>query len=84
LYSKSVMNDISFTAANYSLRNLDDGPVFVKLDKTTLKMDALVMEKFEEELKILLLTIVEDENKFYPTDNKDACQWCDFKSVCGR
>jgi len=84
LYAKSVMNDISFTAANYSLRNLDDGPVFVKLNKTTLKMDALVMEKFEEELKILLLTIVEDENKFYPTDNKDDCQWCDFKSVCGR
>ena len=84
LYAKSVMNDSSFTAANYSLRNLDDGPIFVKLDKTILKMDALVMEKFEEELKILLSTIVEDEKEFYPTENKDACQWCDFKSVCGR
>jgi len=42
------------------------------------------MEKFEEELKILLSTIVEDEKEFYPTENKDACQWCDFKSVCGR
>ena len=84
LYAKTVMNDSSFTAANYSLRNLDDGPIFVKLDKTILKMDALVMEKFEEELEILLSTIVEDEKEFYPTENKDACQWCDFKSVCGR
>ena len=25
LYAKTVMNDSSFTAANYSLRNLDDG-----------------------------------------------------------
>ena len=84
LYAKSLMNITSFTAANYSFRNLDDGPVFVILNKTKLKIDELAIQKFEEELKILLSTILDDENEFYPTENKDACQWCDFKSVCGR
>jgi len=84
LYAKSLMNITSFTAANYSFRNLDDGPIFVMLNKTILKIDELAIQKFEEELKILLSTILDDENEFYPTENKDACQWCDFKSVCGR
>ena len=84
LYAKSLMNITSFTAANYSFRNLDDGPIFVILNKTKLKIDELAIQKFEEELKILLSTILDDENEFYPTENKDACQWCDFKSVCGR
>ena len=85
LYSKSIMqDDSSFKAANFSLRNLEEGLIYVEQNKTPLKMDALVLDEFENELKILLSSIVQDETEFYPTDNVDACIWCDFKSVCGR
>ena len=85
LYSKSIsQDDTSFKAANYSLRNLEDGLIYVEQNKTPLKMDALVLDKFENELKTLLSTILQDDTVFYPTDNVDACMWCDFKSVCGR
>jgi ATP-dependent helicase/DNAse subunit B len=85
LYSKSIsQDDTSFKAANYSLRNLEDGLIYVEQNKTPLKMDALVLDKFENELKTLLSTILQDDTVFYPTDNVDACIWCDFKSVCGR
>jgi len=85
LYSKSVLkDDTAFTAGNYSLRNLDDGLVYVKMNKTPLKMDALVLDEYEDQLKELLASILDEETDFYPTDDESACTWCDFKTVCGR
>lgn len=85
LYSKSVLkDDTAFRAGNYSLRNLEDGLIYVTKNKTPLKMDALVLDEFEDELKGLLSSILDERNDFYPTDDESACTWCDFKTVCGR
>lgn len=73
-----------FLAGNYSLRNLKDGLVHIKQNRTTLKINALVIDEFEEQLRKLISSILDDTQPFYPTDDVSACQWCDFKSVCGR
>ncbi|MBL6657852.1 MAG: PD-(D/E)XK nuclease family protein [Flavobacteriales bacterium] len=85
LYSKSVLkDDTPFRAGNYSFRNLEDGLIYVKMDKTPLKMDTSVLDEFEDVLKDLLSSILDEKSDFYPTDDESACTWCDFKTVCGR
>lgn len=85
LYSKSVLkDDTSFKAGNYSLRNLEDGLIYVKMGKTPLKMDTLVLDEFEIQLKTLLSEIVDENTDFHPTTDHDVCTYCDFKKVCGR
>ena len=85
LYAKNNHNeDISFSAGNYSLRNLQNGILFVKHGKNELKINALVIQEFEEQLIALLSTILNEYEEFEPTDNLEVCKWCDFKKVCGR
>ena len=85
LYAKSnLKEDISFTAGNYSFRNLENGLILVKQDKTPLKINALVVQEFEKQLQLLLSTVLDEDTEFTPTKDIDACQWCDFKKVCGR
>ena len=85
LYSHhQLTSDDSFLAGNYSLRNLNNGLVYIKQSKTTLKINALVIEEFETQLKKLISAILDEKQPFYPTDEHTACQWCDFKRVCGR
>ena len=85
LYAKSnLQEDISFTAGIYSFRNLENGLILVKQDKTPLKINALVVQEFEKQLQLLLSTVLDEDTEFTPTKDIDACQWCDFKKVCGR
>ena len=85
LYAKSnLQEDISFTAGNYSFRSLENGLILVKQDKTPLKINALVVQEFEKQLQLLLSTVLDEDTEFTPTKDIDACQWCDFKKVCGR
>ena len=56
----------------------------MKQDKTPLKINALVVQEFEKQLQLLLSTVLDEDTEFTPTKDIDACQWCDFKKVCGR
>ena len=84
LYAKNNHNeDISFSAGNYSLRNLQNGILLSSMAKMSLKINALVIQEFEEQLIALLSTILNEYEEFEPTDNLEVCKWCDFKKVCG-
>ena len=42
-----------------------------------------VLQKFEEQLKILLSDIFDKEKPFNQTSNKNNCTYCDYKGICG-
>jgi ATP-dependent helicase/DNAse subunit B len=41
-------------------------------------------QEFEERLKNIISEIFNPDITFYPTDDEDACKYCDFKDLCGR
>lgn len=85
LYYQHYEQDSNFfLAGNYALRNLTNGIVFVNQKRSLLQINTLVIEEFESQLKELVSLILDEEQFFSPTEDVSACQWCDFKTVCGR
>ena len=86
LYLKQNTDQTSAVVGNISFKNLKEGLLCIK-NKNTNK--ALVVGKdelqlFEEQLQNLLLDILDVQKPFVQTTKLSTCDWCDFKSLCGR
>ena len=86
LYLKQNTDQTSAVVGNISFKNLKEGLLCIK-NKNTNK--ALVVGKdelqlFEEQLQNLLLDILDVQKPFIQTTKLSTCDWCDFKSLCGR
>ena len=86
LYLKQNKDQTSAVVGNISFKNLKKGLLCIK-HKNTNK--ALILGKdelhmFEEQLQNLLLEILDDQEPFVQTTKLSTCEWCEFKSLCGR
>ena len=52
--------------------------------KVPLEMTTEFLELYEENLKKLFRRIMDTEVPFAQADDLDHCQWCDYRTVCGR
>ena len=88
LYLKMNPNYIGLevVAGNFSFKNLKIGLITVanKIGKQreVIKIDAQVLDEFEEQLEFVLTKIL--NNDFEQTSEVKNCEWCDYKSVCRR
>ena len=53
-------------------------------DKSLTDFSAQCGQNFEEKLKKVISEIFNPDITFEPTDDKDACEYCDFRNLCGR
>ncbi len=95
LYALSVMRELSTTAED---SELPVKPVLffpakaydekytpdIKLDKGFIKNFSTIANSFENVLKEVIGDIFSSEKPFVQTDDATACQWCDFRTLCGR
>ena len=88
LYLKMNPNYIGLevVAGNFSFKNLKPGLITVAnktgKQKEVIKIDAQVLDEFEEQLEFILTKIL--NNDFEQTSEVNNCEWCDYKSVCKR
>ena len=68
------------------LKNLKPGLITVAnktgKQREVIKIDAQVLDEFEEQLEFVLTKIL--NNDFEQTSEVKNCEWCDYKSVCKR
>lgn len=66
-----------------SFRELSAG---VKSVSTPLgkNLDELILQEFENVLKTIITEIVDKSIPFKQTEDKDTCEYCDFKAICSR
>jgi hypothetical protein len=74
-------------AGNFAFKNLNNGLLKVgkkiaKRESEVVKIDDTVLEKFEEQLKVTLYKILNDD--FKQTTEVSNCEWCDYKNICRR
>ena len=81
LYAKNRKTDQFFKAGIYSLKNLDDGVIYLKYKKTALEINLSVINDFEKVLKTLLLNILHIEKDFYASESTNINQWKDFQLI---
>lgn len=86
LYLKQNTDQTNTIVGNISFKNLKQGLLCIK-EKNANK--ALVVGKdelqlFEEQLQKLLSNILDVQKPFLQTTKLSICDWCDFKSLCGR
>ena len=83
---KNEVHSTEVIAGNYSFKNLQNGLVEIKKPKSKNPMiiDAFVLSEYENVLTQLLEEISDMKCDFSQAEELAACQWCDFKSVCGR
>ena len=86
LYLKQNKNQTSAIVGNISFKNLKKGLLCIKKKNTnkTLIVGKDELQLFEEQLQNLLLKIIDDKEPFIQTTKLSTCDWCDFKSLCGR
>ena len=88
LYLKMNPNYIGLevVAGNFSFKNLKPGLITVAnktgKQREVIKIDAQVLDEFEEQLEFVLTKIL--NNDFEQTSEVKNCEWCDYKSVCKR
>ena len=81
LYAKNRKTDQFFKAGIYSLKNLDDGVIYLKYKKTALEINSSIIDDFEKVLKTLLLNILHIEKEFSASESTNINQWKDFQSI---
>jgi len=81
LYAKNRKTDQFFKAGIYSLKNLDDGVIYLKYKKTALEINLSVINDFENILKTLLLNILNVEQEFFASKSTNTNNWKDFQSI---
>ena len=86
LYLKHNKYQTSAVVGNISFKNLKKGLLCIKQKNTTkaLMVGKEELQLFEEQLQNLLLKILDDQVPFKQTTKLSTCDWCDFKSLCGR
>ena len=86
LYLKHNKYQTSAVVGNISFKNLKKGLLCIKQKNTTkaLMVGKDELQLFEEQLQHLLLKIIDDQVPFIQTTKLSTCDWCDFKSLCGR
>ena len=86
LYLKQNKNQTSAVVGNISFKNLKKGLLCIKHKNTNkaLMVGKEELHFFEEQLQNLLLKIIDDQEPFIQTTKLSTCDWCDFKSLCGR
>ena len=77
---------LDIVAGNFSFKNLNAGLINVTKktgkQKEMIKVDTLVLNKFEEQLEFVLTKIL--HNDFEQTTEIKNCEWCDYKPICRR
>ena len=86
LYLKKNTDQTSVVVGNISFKNLKEGLLCVKHKNTrkALTVGSDELQLFEEQLKKLLLKIIDTQEPFVQTTKLRTCDWCDFKTLCGR
>ena len=56
----------------------------IKLGKDTIDDFSIIAKDFEDVLKEVIGDIFSSDKPFVQTDDTAACQWCDFRALCGR
>ena len=86
LYLKHNMEESSAVVGNISFKNLKEGLLCIKQKnaRKALKVGANELQLFEEQLQKLLLNIMDAQAPFVQTTKLSICDWCDFKTLCGR
>ncbi|MBE0641708.1 MAG: PD-(D/E)XK nuclease family protein, partial [Bacteroidales bacterium] len=65
-----------------SLRNLSEGPLLLKGEMGEwTEMDR---ERFKEYLNGMLISMLDRDIPFSPTEDTDHCKYCDFRELCYR
>ena len=72
---------------NFSFKNIKSELITVskKISKTKseiLFINNLVLDNFQDQMKSVLSKIINED--FRQTNDLQACEWCDFKSICNR
>ena len=86
LYLKNNTEQTSAVVGNISFKNLKEGLLCIKQKnaRKALTVWADELQLFEEQLQNLLLNILDFQKPFVQTTKLSTCDWCDFKSLCGR
>jgi len=62
----------------------EDYSPIIKWNKEPISDFRLLAEEFEEAFKLKLIELFDPEIPFSQTKNEKACEWCDFKGLCGK
>ena len=86
LYLKNNTEQTNAVVGNISFKNLKEGLLCIKQknSRKALMVGSYELQLFEEQLKKLLLKIMDVEESFVQTTKISTCDWCDFKNLCGR
>lgn len=86
LYLKNNTDIESAIVGNISFKNLKEGLLCIKSKNTykPWKIGAEELLVFEEQLQTLLLKILDAKEAFVQTEKISTCEYCDFKTLCGR
>ncbi len=86
LYLKNNVEQTSAIVGNISFKNLKEGLLCIKKknNRKALMVGADELQLFEEQLKNLVLKIMDTQVPFVQTTKLSTCDWCDFKTLCGR
>lgn len=84
LYSKNQkIHSQKLISGIISFRELSAGLKGVKINGTNLLTNE-ILNKFEEELRLLLKDLLDTSISFKQTNNPDVCEYCSFKIICNR
>lgn len=81
LFRKNNPGD-ELTLGIYSARSLSQGLQYLTGVPQPLPVDWLI--EFEEQLRHILVEIVDPTTDFYQTEKVERCRYCEFKGICGR
>ncbi|MDE6263566.1 MAG: PD-(D/E)XK nuclease family protein, partial [Paramuribaculum sp.] len=84
-YNISQGQDVPIALYIYNLRKIfSSGPLQVRINKANVNDHREYLEEFITRLNSIVSEIFNPEIPFFQAPDKDACKFCDFKTMCRR
>ncbi len=81
LFQKNNPSTQQIVPGIFSMRAISSGFITASLPEGA---DDNLIPEFEKVLTEIISEIFDPQSPFIQTENKDACNWCDYKGICNR